>query len=124
VQKRTAWGMPLVVTTIWQIGLGMLPIMAVALASEVPHLAMPGWQAIAIVLFVGLISQAIGMSTWFAIVDLVPAHVAGLSTVSVPVVAVFSGAIILGEPLGWMQWLALAAIVSALSLVLVAPARS
>lgn len=122
VQKRTDWGMKLSVVTIWQIGLGLLPLLVVAAALEFPYLTMPGWQAIAIALFVGLISQAIGMSTWFAIVDLVPAHVAGISTISVPVVAVFSGAIVLGEPLGWMQWLALAAIVSALSLVLIAPA--
>jgi hypothetical protein len=36
---------------------------------------------------------------------MLPANVAGLSSILVPVVAMLSGALIHGEPLGALQWL-------------------
>jgi drug/metabolite transporter (DMT)-like permease len=59
---------------------------------------------------------------WFSIVGLLPANVAGLSSIMVPVVAMVSGAIVHGEPLGPLQWLAIAFTVAALSLALLRPA--
>jgi drug/metabolite transporter (DMT)-like permease len=58
---------------------------------------------------------------WFAIVGMLPASVAGLSAVMVPVVAMIAGAVVHGEPLGWMQWLAMAASATALRLALARP---
>jgi drug/metabolite transporter (DMT)-like permease len=55
-------------------------------------------------------------------VGLLPANVAGLSAIMVPVVAMISGAIVHGEPLGALQWLAIALTVAALSLALLKPA--
>jgi len=53
---------------------------------------------------------------------MLPANVAGLSSVMVPVVAMISGAVVHGEPLGPMQWLAMACCAVALSLALLKPA--
>ena len=74
-------------------------------------------------LFVGLVPLAIGMASWFSIVKLLPTHVAALSTVIIPVVAVLSGGWILGEPLGLVQYGALVCTVIALALVLLVPER-
>ena len=52
---------------------------------------------------------------------LLPANVAGLSSIMVPVVAMVSGAIVHGEPLGALQLVAMACSVGALSLALLKP---
>lgn len=122
VQKHTAWGMPLLSVTVWQLFLGALPILAVALVTEAGTLTMPGPVAIALAIFIGLVPLAGGMLSWFTIVSILPANVAALCTVLVPPVAVMSGALFLGENLGWLQYAALAATVAALSLVLIQPA--
>jgi drug/metabolite transporter (DMT)-like permease len=59
---------------------------------------------------------------WFAIVGMLPASVAGLSAILVPVVAMLSGAWLHGEPLGAMQWAAMACCAAALRLSMAAPA--
>jgi drug/metabolite transporter (DMT)-like permease len=48
--------------------------------------------------------------------------VAGLSSIMVPVVAMISGALVHGEPLGALQWIAIACCVASLSLTLIKPA--
>jgi drug/metabolite transporter (DMT)-like permease len=61
----------------------------------------------------------IGNVCWIAIVGLLPTQVAGLSAIAVPMVAMVSGALMHGEPLGLTQWLAMACTAIALGLLLV-----
>jgi len=49
----------------------------------------------------------VGNASWFSVVGLLPANIAGLSSVMVPVVAMISGAIVLHEPLGPVQWVSM-----------------
>jgi drug/metabolite transporter (DMT)-like permease len=72
--------------------------------------------------WIALIPMSIGNVAWFAIVGLLPANVAGLSSIMVPVVAMVSGAIVHGEPLGPTQWMAMVCCGVSLSLVLLRPA--
>lgn len=65
--------------------------------------------------------MGIGNACWFAIVGLLPANVAGLSSIMVPVVAMVSGAVLHNEPLGLMQWSAMACCAAALGLALWKP---
>lgn len=58
---------------------------------------------------------------WFRIVALFPANIAAIGTLSIPVVGVFSSALILGEPLAGADLLALALVVTGLFIVLVLP---
>ena len=67
--------------------------------------------------------MTIGNLAWFSIVGLLPAQVAGLSSVMVPVVAMISGAIVHGEPLGPAQLGAMACSAGALWLALRPPGR-
>ena len=74
--------------------------------------------------WITLVPMCIGNFCWFAIVGLLPANVAGLSSVMVPVVAMVSGALVHGEPLGPVQLLAMGCSVAALSLALLKPRAS
>ena len=123
VQKRTLWNMPMVSLLFWQMLCGLVPIAIGAAILETPAEKIPGLLGIVATLFVGFVPLAIGMASWFSIVKLLPTHVAALSTVIIPVVAVLSGGFILGEPLGFTQYAALVATVIALGLVLLVPER-
>ncbi len=123
LQKRTPWNMPMVALLFWQMLCGLVPITIGAAILELPYQATPSLAGTGMAIFVGLVPLAVGMASWFSIVKLLPAHVAALSTVSVPVVAVLSGGWVLGEPLGVIQYAALAATVVALGLVLLVPER-
>jgi len=123
VQKRTPWNMPMVALLFWQMLSGLVPIAIGAAILELPYQATPSLLGVGTALFVGLVPLAIGMASWFSIVKLLPTHVAALSTVIIPVVAVLSGGWILGEPLGLTQYAALVCTVIALALVLLVPER-
>ena len=51
-----------------------------------------------------------------------PAAIAAMGTLAVPIVGVYSSALILGEPVGWQELTALVLTCSALASVLVLPA--
>jgi len=82
---------------------------------------MPSWQTIAVVAYIALVPMSIGNAAWFSIVGMLPVNVVGLTSVMVPIVAMVSGAIVHGEPLGPLQWAAMACTVASLSLVLLKP---
>ncbi|HYF59917.1 MAG TPA: DMT family transporter [Burkholderiaceae bacterium] len=122
IVKRANVGVPATVLTGWQLLAAAVPIIAVAFALGDHRWFVPSWASIAVIAYITLVPMSIGNVAWFAIVGLLPANVAGLSSISVPVVAMISGAIVHGEPLGPLQWAAIACTVAALSLTLLRPA--
>ena len=113
---------PVLVLTGWQLLISAVPIAIGAAVLGDGHWFMPSWQSIAVIAYIALVPTCIGNVCWFSIVDLLPANVAGLSAVMVPVVAMLSGAIVHGEPLGPLQIVATLCCVAALSLALLRPA--
>jgi drug/metabolite transporter (DMT)-like permease len=111
------------VLTGWQMIITSIPITIGAVALGDGQWFMPSWQTIALVTYITLVPMSIGNVCWFAIVGLLPANVAGLSAVMVPVVAVISGAIVHGEPLGPLQIAAMLCSVASLSLAMLTPVR-
>lgn len=111
---------PVLVLTGWQLVLGSVPISIVALAIADGPWFMPSWQSIAVIAWIALVPMCIGNVCWFVIVGLLPANIAGLSSVMVPVVAMVSGAgaIVHGEPLGALQLVSMVSCVAALVLAL------
>jgi len=109
---------PATVLTGWQLLVSGVPIAIGALLLGDGRWFVPSTQSIVVIAWVALVPMALGNLCWFAIVGLLPANVAGLSSILVPVVALVSGAIVLGEPLGTPQWLAMACCAAALSLAL------
>lgn len=119
--KRAAVPVPAAVLTGWQLLLTSLPVLVGAAVLGDGQWFMPTWQTILIVLYIALIPMSIGNVTWFSIVGLLPANVAGLSAIMVPVVAMITGNLMMSEPLGPLQLAAMACSVGALSLVVLKP---
>ncbi len=122
--KRHQWRTPVLVLTGWQLLLTALPIIVGALVLGDGRWFMPSWQTLAVAAYITLVPMCIGNVSWFAIVGLLPANVAGLSSVMVPVVAMIAGALMHGEPLGPWQLAAMLCCVASLSLTLSKPATS
>jgi drug/metabolite transporter (DMT)-like permease len=121
ILKRGGVDVPVTVLTGWQLLGVAVPITLGALALGDHRWFVPSWQTVAVIAWISLVPMGIGNVAWFSIVGLLPASVAGLSSIMVPVVAMLSGALVLGEPLGLPQWLAIACTVAALSLALLRP---
>jgi drug/metabolite transporter (DMT)-like permease len=121
IQKRRPTRLPTVALAGWQLLIGSLPMVAMVPILEGVHWpqASPlAWVATAYTTFVALVFCYFA---WFQIVRLMPINVASISSLLVPVVGVCFGAILLDEPFGWREVLALLLIGSALTLVLIIP---
>lgn len=122
ILKRRPVDVPTTVLTGWQLLLAALPITLGALWLGQGPWFMPDGISIAVIAYIALVPMAIGNLAWFSVVSLLPAHIAGLSAILVPLVAMVSGSIIHGEPLGPLQWAAMACCAFALWLTLARPA--
>ena len=118
VLKRGAIQVPAPVLTGWQLLIASVPITVIALFAGDHHYFMPTWTTVAAVSYITLVPMVIGNICWFRIVDLLPANVAGLSAILVPIVAMISGAIVLDEPLGPLQWLAMVLSTTAITIAM------
>ncbi|MGD9602311.1 MAG: DMT family transporter [Gammaproteobacteria bacterium] len=116
--KRRRIAASATVVTAWQILLAAVPISLGALLLGDHAWFVPSWQSLAAIAYITLIPLCLGNVCWFVLVDLLPANVAGLSSVMIPVVAMISGAVVHDEPLGALQWLAMACSASALWLAM------
>ena len=119
IVKRTSWpGMGLSLT-FWQVFICLPPIALGMLVLDGLPTHWPSTKALAATLYTGAIPMALGTATWFALVKLLPAQVAALSSIAIPIVAIVSGILILHEPLSWLQAAAIASTVISLWLALV-----
>lgn len=116
--KRAPWRIPVPVIVGWQFLVLSVPITAVALIVETPDFNYTAWSwfTIAYQIFAGAL---IGNYAWAKIVTLLPAGVAAISSLLIPVIGVVSGALILGEPVTWRELVALACVIGALAVVLI-----
>ena len=110
------------VLTGWQLLVAAVPIVAAAFALGDGNWFMPSPTTIAVIAYITLVPMAIGNVAWFAIVGLLPANIAGLSSVMVPVVAMVSGALVHREPLGPMQWASMLCCAIGVGMALLKPA--
>ena len=85
---------------------------------QVAHGDITVGMLLAAIAYITLVPMCIGNLAWFSIVGMLPAQVAGLSTIMVPMVAMVTGAAVRGEPLGPLQWAAMACCAGALWLAL------
>ena len=119
IVKRTSWpGMGLSLT-FWQVVISLPPILLGALLFDDLPTHWPSTKALVATIYTGAVPMALGTAAWFALVKLLPAQVAGLSAIAIPIVAIVSGVLILHEPLSPLQTLAIASTVAALWLALV-----
>jgi drug/metabolite transporter (DMT)-like permease len=124
ILKRNPPPVPATVLTGWQLLITALPLTVGALVLGDGAWFMPSWQSIGVIAYISLVPMSIGNVAWFSIVGLLPVNIAGLSSILVPVVAMTSGAVVHGEPLGALQWLAMACCAVALWLALLKPRQA
>lgn len=116
--KRAAVPVPALVLTGWQLLVASLPIWITLPWTAQGPWFMPSWVTVAVIAYIVLVPMAVGNVLWFSIVGLLPASVAGLSSVLVPIVAMVTGAIVHAEPLGPYQLGAMVCSALALGLAL------
>lgn len=105
--KRYPMTLPPVASASWQLGIGCLPVAVIGLLLERPDIAVltvMGWSA---VVYNIVIQQSVGYVCWLAALHRLPASVASIGTMFVPIVGVLTSAWALGEPLGAAQIAAL-----------------
>lgn len=119
VVKRTSWpGMGLSLT-FWQLVLMLPPIALGALIFDGLPAHLPSAKVLVATIYTGAIPMAIGTSIWFTLVKLLPAQVAAISSIAIPIVAIVSGIVILQEPLSTLQAIAIGSTAISLWLALV-----
>jgi drug/metabolite transporter (DMT)-like permease len=122
ILKRGQVMVSAMVLTGWQLLLAAVPTSIGALVLAEGPWFMPSWQTVVVIGYIALVPMSIGNAAWFSIVGMLPVNIAGVSSVMVPMVAMVSGAIVHGEPLGALQWAAMGCCATSLSLVLLRPA--
>lgn len=115
--KKYPIHLPPVTAAAWQIGIGCLPISIIGLLIETTHLdkvTPVGWW---LLIYSTVVQFCIAYVSWFAALARLPASVAAIGTMAVPVIGVVASAMALGEPLGPGQ---IASLIFTLAAVLLA----
>lgn len=118
VQKKTVWRTPLLTVAGWQLLLGGAPLAALAIAQDSAPFANITMQGALAMAYIVLIGTVLGYWAWFRVLQLIPGEMAALGILPVPVIGVISSTLILGEPLGWAEFAAVALLTAALATML------
>ncbi|MDE2377625.1 DMT family transporter [Bradyrhizobium sp.] len=100
LSKKLPIHLPPITAAVWQIGTGCLPVAIAGLAIETTHLEQVttvGWW---LLVYSTVVQFCIAYVSWFAALARLPASVAAIGTMAVPVIGVVASAIALHEPLG------------------------
>jgi drug/metabolite transporter (DMT)-like permease len=98
--KKLPLNLPPLSAAAWQIGIGCLPVAIVGLLiekSDLGALSNLGWTLLA---YSTVIQFCVAYVSWFAALARLPASVAAIGTMAVPVIGVVASALALHEPLG------------------------
>ena len=105
--KRYPTTLPPNANVAWQIVIGSMPLVLAALffdSWDLSRVSPMGWAALA---YVVVIALCLSYIAWFRALRALPASTAAIGTLLVPVIGVVSSALVLGEPLGPRQLIAL-----------------
>lgn len=119
--KRYPVTLPIASVVGWQMLIGGLPIFVGALLLDTNVPANPSLTPMIGVIYNMLICIIFCYWAWFKILSTLPASISALSTLMIPCIGVFSGALVLKESPGWQEFTALALIIAALSTILFRP---
>jgi drug/metabolite transporter (DMT)-like permease len=121
--KRTKWSIPVASSLGWQLVAGSVPVtLGAVLLEPVTDVKLLSTNVLVSLAYALVFPMLFGQWAYFQIVHLFPASIAAIGTLAVPIVGVFSSALMLGEPIGLRELLALALVCASLASVLVIPA--
>jgi drug/metabolite transporter (DMT)-like permease len=115
--KKLPLGLPPLTAAAWQVGIGCTPVAIVGFfveKADVANLSELGWI---LIVYSTVVQFCIAYVSWFAALARLPASVAAIGTMAVPVIGVVASAVALHEPLGPGQ---IAALVFTLAAVVLA----
>ena len=115
--KRLPLKLPPITAAAWQIGIGCFPIALAGLAIETTHVERLTPFDWSLLFYATVIQFCVAYVSWFAALARLPASIAAIGTMAVPVIGVMASAIALGEQLGPGQ---IAALVLTLTAVVLA----
>lgn len=118
VLMRNPLPIPPIALAAWQVGLGCFPMIILGLVFEKPDIAAltpTGWGAL---VYMTLGPMGICYLTWFATLRRLPPSTAAMGTLVVPVMGVIGAAVVLGEPLGLREVIAMALTLGGVTLAL------
>ncbi len=122
--KKVAWAVSTLPLAGWQLVVGCIPMIALAPVFESVDLGSLSAPVIGAFVFTFVWPICFCHWAFFKVVSIFPASVSAIGTLLVPVIGVVSGALVLGEPLGWRELTSLVLVCAALSLELLRPTAS
>jgi len=121
--KKIAWQLPTLSNIAWQLLFSSIPVTLVAALSEpLPDLTGLSSPVIIALVYIFLFPMSFCQWAYFKTVGLLPASIAAMGTLMVPVIGVYSSYLILDEKVGITDLVALLLVVAALVMVLLIPA--
>jgi drug/metabolite transporter (DMT)-like permease len=120
--KYFCWTIPTLSLMGWQLILGGIPVVLGAFILEpISALSQVSWRGGWATAYVVILGNIFCNWAWIKVVQLFPASVAAIGTLLIPVVGVFSSALILGELIGLQEIAALILMIMALTIVMIRP---
>jgi drug/metabolite transporter (DMT)-like permease len=107
LSKKLPLSLPPLSAAAWQIGIGCLPITIIGLLIEKTDVALVSGLGWILLGYSTVIQFCVAYLSWFAALARLPASVAAIGTMAVPVIGVVASALALHEPLGTGQIAAL-----------------
>lgn len=118
VLNRKPLPMPPLVVVAWQVGLGCATMLLLGIVFEQPDVGAITPLGLGCFVYMTLIPMGLCYVTWFETLRRLPPTTASTGMLIVPVIGVVSAAIILGEPLGYREWTAMALTLGGVTLAL------
>ena len=122
--KYFPWTMPTTLLTGWQLVMGSIPVIIGALIMDpVTSILQLSLKGIVAMVYMILFPMIFCYWAWFRVVSILPATLATICTLSIPVIGVFSSAIMLGEAITLQEIIALGLVLVALAVVMIRPGK-
>lgn len=118
VMARKPIAMPFTALTAWQVALGCLPMVALSLVLEQPHLLALSSQGLVGLAYMAAAPMALCYLTWFGALKRLPTAAAATGMLIVPIVGTLSAVPLLGDALGPREILAISVALSGVGLAL------
>lgn len=118
VLNRAPIPVPPVALVAWQVGLGCLAMLVFGLLFEKPAFQAVSFTGWALIVYMTIIPMGVCYLTWFETLRRLPPATASTGMLLVPIVGVVSAALMVGEPLGIREVLAMAFTLGGVTLAL------
>jgi drug/metabolite transporter (DMT)-like permease len=118
VITHTPIPLPPIALVAWQVGIGCAPMIVLGLLIEHPVYAALGLDGWAVLVYMSLVPMAVCYLAWFATLRRLPADIASIGMLLVPVMGIVAAALALGEPLGTREAWAMGLTLSGVALAM------